>query len=172
VKTLRGMVLSLTMAFTAAVALIVMTPASALARGDGWEFLPAFPVDAACGSTVVHVTFPMNKEYGRFTTLDDGTIVLDVTGALKTTFTTDAGATVPTNSSGPGTLLFRPNGDLEVHQLGPSSGSFTEEQAAALGVPQIYWSKGPMKYIFHADGSVSPINISKNITDICAELGV
>src|SRR2546428_616713 len=116
---------------------LVLLPAStAWARGDDWQPLfPATPFDALCGSTVVHVSFPVNKEYGIFTTEPDGTVVLKVTGSLFLTFATDAGASFSTNSSGPGQLFFYPNGDVEVDGQGLNTELFSAEQATELGLP-------------------------------------
>ncbi|TMK79345.1 MAG: hypothetical protein E6G47_08565 [Actinobacteria bacterium] len=154
---------------------VVLLPAStAWARGDGWQPLPTPPsVDVFCGSTVVHLTFPVNKEYGIFTTEPDGTVVLKVTGSLFLTFTTDAGASFSTNSSGPGELFFYTNGDFETIAQGLSTEAFSAEQAADLGLPsEITLLKGPLDFVLHPDGSATPIRIPSVVTDICAQLGV
>src|SRR5437867_13269462 len=94
--------------------LAVLVPAgSAWARGDGWQKLNNQPVDASCGSTTVHVTFPVDNEYFRTLTLRDGTVELQTTGRLVTNFATDSGASVSFNTSGPSTFFIYPNGDAE-----------------------------------------------------------
>ena len=72
---------------SALVALLVVgaLAGSAFARGGDWEFLPADPFDWQCGTTVVHNSFPVNKEYQRVTELEDGTLVIEVTGASRST---------------------------------------------------------------------------------------
>ncbi len=154
----------------AAVGVIAAIAGTAFARGGGWEPLPAPAYDAACGATVVHVTAPVNKEYFRTTTLPDGTVRTDVTGSLKLLFSTDAGASVSANASGPGSDFFYPNGDIEFVTTGLTSFPLTASQAATLGVPQLQVSAGPTDVILHPDGSVSG-HMGNIIRDICAELG-
>ncbi len=154
-------------------AVTLLPASSAWARGDGWVPLPANPFDALCGSTVVHVTFPVDKEYGLFTTEQDGTVVLKITGSLFATYTTDAGASFSTNTSGPGKLFFYPNGDIEANGRGLNTEAFTPEQAAELGLPsELTFLQGPLDFIIHADGTAAPVRIPKVVTDICAALGV
>jgi hypothetical protein len=143
---------------------------SASARGDGWQPLNAQPYDWACGATTVHVTFPVNREYFRATTLADGTIQYQINGALFVTYSTDAGPSVTVNASGPGLQFAYPNGDFEALGFGLNSFTFTPEHAAVLGVPQISVSAGPIDVIFHADGSISG-HMGNIIEDVCAELG-
>jgi hypothetical protein len=150
---------------------VALLPAStAWARGDGWEPLPFNPYDASCGSTTVHVAAPVNKEYGRSTTLPDGTIREQVTGSLKINYSTDAGASITVNASGPGVLFLFPNGDVEIQGKGLNSYTFSAEQAEALGVPQISVSAGPIDITYHADGTASG-HLGNIIRDICAEIG-
>jgi hypothetical protein len=154
----------------AALAVVCALAGTASARGDGWQPLNAEPYDAACGTTTVHVTFPVNREFFRATTLPDGTIRYDITGALFVTYSTDAGASVTVNASGPGTQFAYPNGDFEAQGTGLNSFTFTADHAATLGVPQISVSAGPIDVTFHADGSVSG-HMGNIIEDVCAELG-
>ena len=154
----------------AAIGVIAAIAGTALARGGGWQPLPAPPFDAACGATVVHVSAPVNEEYFRTTTLPDGTVRTDVTGSLKLLFSTDAGASTSANASGPGSDFFYPNGDIEFVTTGLTSFPLTASQAATLGVPQLQISAGPTDVILHPDGSVSG-HMGNIIRDICAELG-
>jgi hypothetical protein len=150
----------------------ILLPAStAWARGGGWQPLVTGPFDAACGAATVHVTIPVNQQFYRATTLPDGTIQWDITGALKVRYSTDAGASVYVNVSGPGKVLFFTNGDVEQVYQGLNAFAFTPDQAATLGVPQIPWSAGPVDVLFHADGSVSG-HLGNILQDICAELGL
>ena len=154
----------------AALAVLGVFAGNAAGRGDGWQPLNAQPYDWACGATTVHVTFPVNREYFRATTLADGTTQYQITGALFVTYSTDAGASVTVNASGPGVQFAYPNGDFEALGFGLNSFTFTPESAAALGVPQISVSAGPIDVIFHSDGSVSG-HMGNIIEDVCAELG-
>jgi hypothetical protein len=155
----------------AALAVLGPLAGTASSRGDGWQPLDAQPYDAACGATTVHVTFPVNREFYRVVeTLPDGTIHYQITGALFVTYSTDAGASVTVNASGPGDQFAFPNGDFEAQGRGLNSFTFTAEHAAALGVPQISVSAGPIDVTFHADGTVSG-HMGNIIEDVCAELG-
>jgi hypothetical protein len=154
----------------AALAVLGVSAGTASGRGDGWQPLDAQPYDWACGATTVHVTFPVNREFFRTSTLADGTIQYQITGALFITYSTDAGASVTVNASGPGVQFAYPNGDFEALGFGLNSFTFTPEHAAALGVPQISVSAGPIDVTFHADGTVSG-HMGTIIEDVCAELG-
>ena len=77
--------------------------ATAWARGDGWQPLPPPPpFDIQCGSTPVHVTFPVDRQYFRNLPQQDGTIIQQITGSLFVHFATDSGPSVTHNFSGPG----------------------------------------------------------------------
>lgn len=147
---------------------MVLPAGSPLARGDGWQPLPSYVFDAACGAKTVHVS-ATSKEYFRETALPDGTIQWQITGSLKTIYSTDEGKSVIVNNSGPGNLFFLPNGDQHFVAQGLSSFTLTPEQAATLGVPQIQVSAGPIDFTFHTDGTVSG-HLGNIIQDVCAEL--
>jgi hypothetical protein len=138
-----------------AAAIAVAPPAAdaSAARGDEWQPLAFAPYDAACGATTVHVSAVRNMEYYRETPLPDGTVQWQVTG----------------NASGPGHLLTFPSGDVQILAHGRNSFTFTPEQAATLGVPQISVSAGPFDVTFHSDGTVSG-HLGTIIEDVCAEL--
>ena len=157
-----------------AVGLLVVTATNASARGDGWHLveLPTNAV-AACGSTTVHVSWPVNQEYVRNHPQPNGTVIQQSNGYLVVNFATDAGGSVTLNTSGPArSIVFLANGDYEVHGMGLNTGSWTPEQAAAVGMPQVWATSGLLDFIAHPDGSVTPVVIPHNVTDICAELGV
>ena len=151
--------------------LFLLAPAgTALARGDGWAPLPVNPYDWSCGPTTVHVTFPENREYARGFPQPDGSVIQQFTGFLSVNFATDAGGSVTKNISGPGKNVFYPNGDFEYNAGGQNGFTLTEEQASALGMPEIFVSSGPLDLIIHPDGSITPIRLPSVFTDICAEL--
>jgi hypothetical protein len=147
---------------------MVLPAGSPLARGDGWQPLPSYVYDWACGAQTVHVS-ATSKEYARETALPDGTIQLEITGSLKTIYSTDEGKSVIVNNSGPGNLFLLPNGDQHFVTKGLNSFTLTPEQAATLGVPQIQVSAGPIDFTFHTDGTVSG-HLGNIIQDVCAEL--
>jgi len=148
--------------------MMVLPAGSPLARGDGWQPLSDYTFDWACGAKTVHVA-GFVKQYFRETDLPDGTIQWQVTGTLKNTYSTDDGKSVNVNASGPGYVLFLPNGDTRILGEGVSSFTLTLEQAATLGVPQIQVSAGPLDLTFHTDGTVSGY-MGTIIQDVCAEL--
>ena len=155
-----------------AVALLVVTAPNVLARGDGWQLISLPPsVDAACGSTTVHVSWPVNQEYVRNLPQPDGTVIQQFTGFLVVNFRTDAGSSVTVNTSGPARSTIFLNGDYEVHSLGLNTGAWTPEQAAEVGMPQVWTSSGLIDFVAHPDGSVTPIVIPHDVTNVCAELG-
>ncbi len=155
-----------------AVGLLVVTATNASARGDGWAPVVLPPsVDAACGSTTVHVSWPVNQEYVRNLPQPDGTVIQQFTGYLVVNFATDAGGSVTANTSGPARSIIFPNGDYEVHGVGLNTGSWNPDQAATVGMPQVWASSGLIDFIAHPDGSVTPVVIPHNVTNICVALG-
>lgn len=156
-------------AVVAASVTIAVPATAAWARGDGWESLPFTPYDAACGDTVVHVNATVNKEFGRSTELPGGVVRTQITGSLFLNYSTDAGSSVDVNASGPGNTYAYPSGDFQVVAQGLNSFTFSPNQAATLGVPQISVSAGPIDVTFHTDGTVSG-HMGNIIEDVCAEL--
>ncbi len=156
-----------------ALGLLVMTATNASARGDGWQLvkLPS-SANAACGSTTVHISWPVNQEYVRNLPQPDGTVIQQFNGYLAVNFATDAGGSVSVNTSGPARSIIFLNGDYEFHGQGLNTGSWTPDQAATTGMPQVWASSGLIDFIAHPDGSVTPVVIPHNVTDICAALGV
>jgi hypothetical protein len=93
-----------------------------------------------------------------------------VTGALFVTYSTDAGASVTVNATGPADLFASPNGEFEATGTGLNSFAWDTVSAETLGVPQISVSAGPIDVTFHTDGTVSG-HMGTIIEDVCAELG-
>lgn len=152
--------------------LLLLAPAStAWARGDGWEPLNNQPFTVeACGTTV-DATFPMDKEYQQVTTDAEGNQHIKVTGALKVTLTdTATGRSVTYNISGPGTSIAYANGDFLLVATGRNLGILTAEQAAALGLPELFVTSGPIRVLIRADGSVDIQRQGNHLQDICAAL--
>lgn len=158
-----------------AVAGAVLLPAGAAsARGGGWAPWQApTGITGYCGDTLVHVTFPTNKEFVRELPLTAGTTdIQEFTGTLLVRYTTDAGATVLVNAGGPGVVITYANGDAETRSRGHYNFGVTPEQAAELGVPQVFTTTGFIDYIAHADGTMTPITIPHDVIDECAALGL
>lgn len=160
----------------AASALVIPARGASADAADWTPWTPyTYPsmIDAACGATTVHVTFPMNKEQQRTETLPDGTTVQQITGTLRTHFATDAGAAVTLNQSGPGLVMTYPNGDVETRSMGQYGNGLSPEQAAELGVPQMFASTGLIDFITHPlDGSITPIRVPDHVDSVCAMLGL
>ena len=152
-----------------------LLPASAAsARGGGWvPWQAPTGVTGTCGDTPVNVTFPVNREYLRELPLEPGTKdIQEFTGALFVRFTTDSGASVLVNASGPGVVTTYSNDDQEIRSRGHFNVALTAEQAAQLGVPEIFTTSGPIDFIAHPDGSMTPIRIPNEVSDVCASLGL
>lgn len=153
--------------------LLLLAPAStAWARGDGWEPLANEPFTVeACGTTV-DATFPMNKEYQQVTTDAEGNQHIKVTGALKVTLTDSAtGRSVTYNISGPAkNSIAYANGDFLLVATGRNLGILTTEQAAALGLPELFVTSGAIRVLIAADGSVDIQRQGNHLQDICAAL--
>lgn len=155
-----------------AAAFTLTSASTALARGGGWEPLPANPFDFdACGSTL-HIEFPENKEFFKLIPQEDGTTLFKVTGKFKMTVTDVAtGATLElVNVSGPGRSLIYPNGDFEFIASGLNVLFLTGEQSAATGLPNVFVTSGTVDYLFRADGTVEVLDSGNIHSDICAEL--
>jgi uncharacterized protein YndB with AHSA1/START domain len=165
--------------------LLLLAPAStAWARGDGWEPVNNQPFTLeACGTTV-EVTYPIDKEYQRVTTDAQGNqhiqVTTDaqgnqhiqVTGALVATFTdTATGRSVTYNISGPAkNSIAYANGDFLLVATGRNLGILTTEQAAALGLPELFVTSGPIRVLIRADGSVEIQRQGNHLQDIRAAL--
>jgi hypothetical protein len=156
----------------------VLVPGQAWARGDGWQPLPTAPdSEVACpgGDVLVHVV--MNKEYVKFSSLGDGTVLLMVTGQLKYRLTNErTGQTVVVVASGPsvGQHLGKaqPNGDFLFQAVGRNIGFLTPQQVAETGLPPIFVTSGPIRVLITTDGRLVPIQIPHHQTDYCAVLGL
>ena len=136
--------------------------------------MAATPFDTLCGTTTVHVTFPVNKEYQQVTTLPDGTQVTKLTGSAFVNFATDAGASLTVNASGPtNSETFNPaTGDFDFTGTGQSVLFLSPEQAAATGLPELFSTSGPTDILFRGDGTVQVNQLNMNtLTDLCAAVG-
>ena len=158
----------------AAAAVVLLPVGAASARGGGWVPWEApTGITGYCGDTPVHVTFPVNKEYVRELPLQPGTtLIQEFTGTLFVRYTTDAGASVLVNAGGPGMTITYANKDVETRSRGHYNFGVTPEQAAQLGVPQVFTTTGLIDYITHDDGTMTPIRIPTNVVDECAALGL
>jgi hypothetical protein len=161
----------LTTAFACGVVLLPTTAASA--RSSNWTlWQPPTDVVVACGNTPVSIDWPYNKEYVRELPLTPGTKdIQQFTGSLTVRFRT-ADQAVSYNAGGPGTVTTYANGDQLVRSEGHYDFGVTPEQAAELGVPQIFNSVGLIEFVIHTDGTMTPIRIPHHVTNVCADLGL
>jgi hypothetical protein len=153
---------------TVAAALLLMPATSAWARGDGWE-LVELPnnghVVEHCGSTVVDVTWPLNQEYQRTTTLVDGTVVTLISGRILMNVAARSGPSLTLNVSGPAKVIEYPNGDVEVMNMGLAGGPPPIE-----GLPELIWTAGSADIVYHPDGSMTVLQFPHHVVDVCAAL--
>jgi hypothetical protein len=172
----RGRRLQVTRLMLIGVALLALAGAitgTAMGRGGDWTPVVAVPFDTACGTTTVHVTFPVNKEFEQVTTNADDTQVIKVTGSLKVGLATDGGNSLTVNASGPTSKeMFDPTtGDLDFIAQGQSMLFLSAAQSAATGLPQIFTTDGPVDVLFRSDGTVQVNQLNLNtVTDLCGAL--
>lgn len=147
----------------AGIATAGISAGAASSRAGDWQLLPVGPFDATCGSTVVHVTFPMNNEYLRLVaTLPDKTQQYQYAGSIKLNFATDTGASVTVSASSPGTEFIHPDGTIEFIALGHVVQVDSAEQAAALGLPsEIVVTGGPSDQTLTGRSAAPPAASSK-----------
>jgi hypothetical protein len=159
---------------------LVLVPAAlavgpALANNDPHRvFLPSGPVDLPAGfcSFPTHYDVVANKEYGKFTTLADGTVRLKETGKLKLRATnTDTGESILLNASGPGTLLFFPDGSFTIHGTGHWLIFNLATDAARFGLPAVLLSSGHINETIDSSGALAALSVTGRAKDVCAALG-
>jgi hypothetical protein len=157
----------------AGITVVFLAPANGLARGDGWE-LAQFqsPADAACPGGTIHLKWPVNKEYVRNLPQANGDVIQQVSGNLVITMSTDSGRSLTLNVSGPARNIAYANGDYEVHGEGLNAGGFTFAQAKAMHMPMVWATSGLLDFVNHPNGTVEPVVVPHNVTDVCAELGL
>jgi hypothetical protein len=150
--------------------LLLMLATTAWARGDGWDLvqLPGNGhVVARCGSARVDVTWPVNQEYQRTTTLPSGAVITQITGRILARFVARSGASLTLNVSGPAKVTEYPNGDVEVENNGLAGGP-----PPIPGLPDLIWTAGRADVIYHPDGSVTVVSFPRHLVDVCAALAL
>jgi hypothetical protein len=164
-----------------AVALLVascalLEPATASANNDPHRtFLAAVPFDLPTGicSFPVHLDFPVNNEYGTFSTATDGSTVIKVTGNVFVTVTNKAtGNSVTLNASGPATVTISPDGSIE--QLdGDGLGLLFFTNGTKFGLPSgLVLTSGPVMFT-EDTATTSIISMAATphvLVDVCAAL--
>jgi hypothetical protein len=170
----RGAIALLVAAATM-VGLVVGGSSSAWANHDPHrQYLPASPFDIpsnVCGFSV-HVDIPVDRQYGTFSTNENGDTVLKITGSLVWTLTnTTNGNSVTLNASGPGTIVFPAETTLAIIDAQGLNIIYITN-GADFGVPNIFYSSGLLEFTtdLSNDTIVSMPRRPHILQDVCAEL--
>jgi hypothetical protein len=139
------------------------------------EFLPAEPFDLDAGPCpfVIHVEFPVNKEYAiTFTDADGNPTRVIVQGALVATLTnTENDESVTLNISGPGTTTFREDGSTLLQASGNWAIFFFPGQLGPGAPGSLVYNQGRIVILTAANGFDQTIlSQSGPQTDVCALL--
>lgn len=106
-----------------------------------------------------------------FTEMADGSTLLTFRGAAFATVINDVtGESVDLNISGPGNVVFRPDGTFSGDVKGPNFLQTTVANSAT-GVPTLNFTRGRATYEVADGGITAAFALSGNSTDICAVLG-
>jgi hypothetical protein len=148
---------------------------SALANNDPHRvFLPAGPVDLPVGfcSFPVHIDVVANKEYGKITTLPDGTTIIKETGTLKDGVTNvSTGKTLLFNASGPGTITIYPNGSVTVDGTGHWLIYLPAASTGLFGFPGMMLTSGQIHATLDPTGTPTALSVTGRMSDVCGALG-
>ena len=157
-----------------AVALGIVGAGPSVANNDPHRvFLPGAPLDLPAGfcSFPTHYDVVANNEYGKFTTLADGTVRLHETGTLKVRVTNvDTDASVLLNASGPGTVTFHPDGTTTVVGNGHWLITNLAADASPFGLPGVMLTSGVLNETLSPTGTPTALSVTGHVTDVCAEL--
>ena len=152
-----------------------VTASPALANNDPHRvFLPAGPVDLPVGFCrfPTHYEVVANKEYGKITTLSDGTLIIRETGALKLRATNvRSGKSVLLNASGPGTITIYPDGSLTIDGTGHWLLFNLAADAASFGLPAVILTSGHVHQALDPAATPIALSVTGHVTDVCAALG-
>jgi hypothetical protein len=151
------------------------TAPPALANNDPHRvFLPAGPVDLPVGfcSFPVHIDVVANKEYGKITTLPDGTTIIKVAGTLKLRATNvTTGKSILLNASGPGTITIYPDGSVTIDATGHTLNYIPAASAGLFGFPGVMLTSGQFHETDDPTGTPTAMSVTGRATDVCAALG-
>ena len=138
------------------------------------EPLPSDPVvlpaGQYCPGFTALITYPvMNQHIIRQTTVD-GVTTLKITGHAKATVTNlSTGESVTYNISGPGTVVFFPDGAFSIDAHGPNL-LWTTVANSFPGVPTISYTTGHVTVFVDATGQTTSYSLAGRRTDVCAVL--
>jgi hypothetical protein len=145
---------------------------SAHARGGGWQLVQLPPyLDGVCPFRMDN-NFFQAQEYAKSETQPDGTVVTQITGALKLEVTNhNTGKTLVYDISGPGTLTTYP--DRSTFTVGEGAGIqfFPPAAQQQFHLPAAAYIKGRFTDAFDAQGNLTSFtHDGATISDVCAAL--
>ena len=156
----------------------VVTAAPALAggRGDGWQvFQPippgGVPLAGFCVFPVL-LTVPATKEFAKSLNLPDGSVVTQITGALRVSWTNmDTGNTITENESGPAQITTFADGSMTMVEHGRNGPVLMPADAQRFGLPPISETAGQLTMSLAPDGSITSLTLHGQVLlDVCAAL--
>jgi hypothetical protein len=111
---MRRFAMAVALAASVALVLVSLAPAASANNDPHRFFLPQGSFDWAAAPDgpcdfPVHLDTVVNKEYASQTTLADGSTVLKYTGVMKVRVSAN-GTSLDLNASGPGEMIFAPDG--------------------------------------------------------------
>jgi hypothetical protein len=128
-------------------------------------------LDGYCPGFTVVVTYTQMNEYIiHQTAAPDGTTTLKITGYAQATVTNLAiGKSVTYTISGPGTVVFYPDGAFSIDAAGPNL-LWTLPANSFPGVPTISYTTGHVTVQVAASGKTTAYSLQGHQTDVCAVL--
>jgi hypothetical protein len=115
-----------------------------------------------------------NQYIIRSTTAPDGTVTLRIAGRARAKVTrTDTGESVSFNISGPGTLVFNPDGSFSGDLAGPNLLWTARANLASFpDVPTVSYTTGHVTFAVDASGQTTSYQLAGGArqTDVCAVL--
>jgi hypothetical protein len=153
----------------------LLTASPALARGDGWQILPAPPaiiVPATFCGFEIQVTFPVDREFAKILTASNGFMTTLVTGSLFASLTNlETGKTITENISGPSKTTVFPDGSMTTTATGLNPIALTPADAARFGLPTFGVTAGARTVSIAPDGSITSLSLDGHVlVDVCAAL--
>lgn len=124
-----------------------------------------------CGF-IVHVEFPVDREFATISTAADGSTIVKVTGSLVKTFTNVTnGHAVTLNSSGPGKATFPPGTTLEMIDA-QGLNSYFVTNGAQFGLPNLMYTSGSFTWTRdNSNATIVSIARGPNVKlDICTAI--
>ena len=133
------------------------------------------PAGQYCQGFDAVITFPdFNQYIVRSTTAPDGTVTQQITGHARATVTNQVtGKSVSFNISGPGTLVFNPDGSFSGDVAGPNLlWTAQDTLPESPKVPTISYTRGHLTFGVDASGQTTSYSLAggNRQTDVCAAL--